>query len=295
MMDPMLERDQSATSPPAPAETSAASASSADDPPVVEVANPGGRAPVLLLCDHAGRRIPAWLEGLGLPAQELERHIAFDIGAAEVTRGLARLLDAPAVLCHASRLVIDPNRLPGDPASIPAVSDGTVVPGNQELGPEEVRRRRAYGFVPYHRTVARQIARLRRRHGVPALVSLHSFSPSLGGVARPWAIAVLWDEDTRLAAPVLAGLRRDRSLAVGANEPYSGRFPIGYSIPFHAARSGLPHVTFELRQDLIARAEDAALWAARLAGVLREPLSDRKLYRHHPAERTPACRSPHRP
>jgi predicted N-formylglutamate amidohydrolase len=290
----MLEREQSAASPPALADTSAASAASADDPTVVEVANPGGRAPVLLLCDHAGRRIPAWLEGLGLPAPELERRIAFDIGAAAVTRGLAMLLDAPAVLGHASRLVLDPNRLPGDPASIPGISDGTLVPGNQELGPEVVRRRRAYRFVPY-RAVARQIARLRRRHGVPPLISLHGFGPSLGGVARPWAVAVLWDEDTRLAAPVLAGLRRNPTLAVGANEPYSGRFPIASSVPFHAARSGLPHVTFELRQDLIARAKDAALWAARLAGVLREPLSDRKLYRHHPAEPAPACRSPHRP
>ena len=291
----MLDQPRSPTSPPAQAATPAGGAGPAEDQPAVELVNPEGRAPVLLLCDHAGRRIPPWLEGLGLPGHELERHIAFDIGAAEVTRGLARLLDAPAVLCHVSRLVIDPNRLPGDPASIPAVSDGTVVPGNQELGPAEVRRRRAYAFMPYHRTVARQIARLRRLHGVPALISLHSFSPSLGRVARPWAVAVLWDEDTRLAAPVLAGLRRDPALAVGANEPYSGRFPIGYSIPFHAARGGLPHVTFELRQDLIADPEDAAAWAARLAGVLREPLSDRKLYRHHPAERAPACRSPHRP
>ena len=144
IVDPMLEREQSATSPPALADTRAASAASADDPTVVEVANPGGRAPVLLLCDHAGRRIPAWLEGLGLPAQELERHIAFDIGAAEVTRGLAMLLDAPAVLCHVSRLVIDPNRLPGDPASIPALSDGTVVPGQ----PGARRRRRSAGGAP---------------------------------------------------------------------------------------------------------------------------------------------------
>jgi predicted N-formylglutamate amidohydrolase len=261
----------------------------------VEAFNVEGSARVLVLCDHAGRWIPPELDNLGLPEPEIRRHIGWDIGSADVTRRLARLLDAPAVLCHVSRLVIDPNRLPGDPASIPALSDGTVVPANLELAPEEVRRRRAYGFVPYHRTVARQIARLRRRHGVPALISLHSFSPSLGGAARPRAVAVLWDEDNRLAAPVLARLRRDPALAVGANEPYSGRFPIGYSVPFHAARSGLPHVTFELRQDLIADPEDAAAWAARRAGVLREPLSDRKLYRHHPAERAPPCRSPHRP
>ena len=291
----MLERERSATSP-ALAGTSAAGPAESDGQPVVEIANPGGGAPLILLCDHAGRRIPAWLGDLGLPADELERHIAFDVGAAAVTRELARLLDAPALLCHLSRLVIDPNRLPGDPSSIPALSDGTVVPGNQDLSPAEVRRRLAYGFVPYHRTISRQIARLRRRHGIPALISIHSFTPQLGGMQRPWQAAVLWDGDARLAAPVLAALRRDPALAVGDNEPYSGRFPIGYSVPFHAARNGLPHVTFELRQDLIAEPEDAAAWAARLAGVLREPLADPKLYRRYQElNATPACRSPHRP
>ena len=266
---------------PAPAATPAGSIAAPDDRPLVEIANPAGRAPLLLLCDHAGRRIPAWLGDLGLPALELERHIAFDIGAADVTRRLARLLDAPAVLAHVSRLVVDPNRLPGDPSSIPALSDGTLIPGNQGLSPDEIRRRLAYAFVPYHRAVARQIAGLRRRHGIPAIVSIHSFTPLMGGVERAWDIAVLWDQDLRLAAPVLAELRRDPALAVGDNEPYSGRYPLGYTIPFHARRTGLPHVTFELRQDLIATRARAEAWALRLAEALREPLSDRKLYRRY--------------
>ena len=244
----------------------------------VELFNIQGGAPVLVLCDHAGRWVPPELESLGLPAQELARHIGWDIGSADVARRLARLLDAPAVLCHVSRLVIDANRKPGDPSSIPQVSDGTLVPGNQDLRPEQVRWRRARFFIPYHRAVARQIARLRRRHGVPAIVSVHSFTPRLADARRPWEVAVLWDTDARLAAPVLDALRRDRALRVGDNEPYSGRFPVGYSIPFHAARPRLPHVTFELRQDLIDTRETAAAWAERLAGVLREPLSDRKLY-----------------
>ena len=244
----------------------------------VELFNIQGGAPVLVLCDHAGRWVPPELESLGLPAQELARHIGWDIGSADVARRLARLLDAPAVLCHVSRLVVDPNRKPGDPSSIPRVSDGTLVPGNQDLRPEQVRWRLSRFFVPYHRAVARQIARLRRRHGVPAIVSVHSFTPRLADARRPWEVAVLWDTDARLAAPVLDALRRDRALRVGDNEPYSGRFPVGYSIPFHAARPRLPHVTFELRQDLIDTRETAAAWAERLAGVLREPLSDRKLY-----------------
>jgi predicted N-formylglutamate amidohydrolase len=244
---------------------------------VVEAFNLQGRAPVLVLCDHAGRRIPPELDNLGLPPMETARHIGWDIGSADVTRHLAMLLDAPAVLCHVSRLVIDPNRKPGDPSSIPAISDGTLVPANQDLSPEQVRWRLRRFFSPYHRAVARQIARLRRR-GVPAIVSMHSFTPRMGHTWRPWHAAVLWDTDPRLAAPVLEGLRREPDLHVGDNEPYSGRFPVGYSIPFHAARPRLPHVTFEVRQDLIDTRETAEAWAERLARVLREPLSDRKLY-----------------
>jgi predicted N-formylglutamate amidohydrolase len=250
---------------------------------VAAVCNVEGPAPVLLLCDHAGRWVPPELDDLGLPPQELSRHIGWDIGAADVTRHLARLLEAPAVLCHVSRLVIDPNRKPGDPSSIPTISDGTFVPGNQDLSVDEVRRRVWRFFVPYHRAVAREIARLRRRHGVPAVVSIHSFTPRMAHAHswRPWHVAVLWDCDQRLAAPALAGLRRDPELRVGDNEPYSGRFPVGYSIPFHAVRPRLPHVSFELRQDLIDTPGTAAAWAERLAGVLRPPLSDRKLYALH--------------
>lgn len=244
----------------------------------VEIFNVAGSAPILLLCDHAGRWIPPELDGLGLPPAEIARHIGWDIGAADVTRHLARLLDAPAVLCHVSRLVIDPNREPGDPSSIPVISDGTLVPGNQDLSPEQARWRLQRFFIPYHRTVARQIARLRRRHGVPVVISMHSFTPRLGGMWRPWHVAVLWDKDRRLSAAALDGLRRERNLQVGDNEPYSGRFPVGYSIPFHAARPRLPHVTFEIRQDLIDDRARAEAWAERLARVLREPLSDRKLY-----------------
>jgi predicted N-formylglutamate amidohydrolase len=244
----------------------------------IETFNVSGGAAALLLCDHAGRWVPPELEGLGLPEPELARHIGWDIGSADVTRGLARLLDAPAVLCHVSRLVIDANRKPGDPSSIPKVSDGTLVLGNRDLGPEQARWRLWRFFVPYHRAIARWIARLRRRHGVPVIISVHSFTPRLADVWRPWEVAVLWDRDARLAAPVLDALRRDPTLCIGDNEPYSGRFPVGYSVPFHAARPGLPHVTFELRQDLIATPEMAQACAERLAGVLREPLSDRKLY-----------------
>jgi predicted N-formylglutamate amidohydrolase len=246
---------------------------------LVELFHMAGRAPCLVLCDHAGRWVPRDLGGLGLPEHELRRHIGWDIGAADVVRSLALLLDAPAVLCHTSRLVIDPNRRPGSPGSIPEISDGTSVPGNRGIDGAEAQGRLRRYFIPYHRAIAREIAWLRRRDGAPAIISVHGFTPIMQHSWRPWEVAVLWDEDDRLAAPALAGLRRDRSLRVGDNEPYSGRYPVGYTIPFHARRPGLPHVTFELRQDLIDTQERARAWAERLAAVLRGPLRDPCLYR----------------
>lgn len=245
----------------------------------VEVNNPGGRAPVLMICDHAGRRIPGWLGDLGLPERERIRHIAWDPGAAAIARELAKRLDAPLVLCHASRLVIDPNRKPGEPTSIPRVSDGTVIPANQHVSADERRRRYRFSFLPYQRTVARMLTRLRRRVPFPAIVSVHTCTDVMGGLWRPWHVGVLFNQDQRLARPVLDALRRDRALTVGANQPYSGRIHNGYTIPFHAERNRLAHVTFEVRQDLLKSDEQARAWGERLAAALAGPLADPALYR----------------
>ncbi|MEZ5932590.1 MAG: N-formylglutamate amidohydrolase [Alphaproteobacteria bacterium] len=246
----------------------------------IEIFNAEGRAPVLLLSDHSGCTIPSYLKNLGLPEEERRRHIAWDIGATDMTRRLAKRLDAPAVLNHISRLVIDPNRLPGSPTSIPAVADGTVVPGNQNLTQEEQQRRIRLSFVPYHRAISQQIAKLRRGGAVPAIIAMHSFTPAMQREWRPWEAAVLWStQDDRLARPVLERLRDYPDLCIGANQPYSGDHPDGYSLQFHALRTGFPNVAFEVRQDLIGTRDEAEAWADRLYEVLQQPLSDPTLYR----------------
>lgn len=250
----------------------------------VEIINPGGQAPVLLICDHAGRRIPGWLGDLGLPERERARHIGWDPGAADMTRVLAKRLDAPAVLCHVSRLVIDPNRKPGEPTSIPRVSDGTVIPANQHVSADDRRRRYRLSFLPYQRTVARMLARLRARVRHPAIVSVHTCTDVMGGLWRPWHVGVLFNHDQRLALPVLDALRRDRALLVGANQPYSGRIHNGYTVPFHAERTRLPHVTFEVRQDLLRTDEQTRSWGDRLAEALALPLAESTLYRAYEPE-----------
>jgi len=251
----------------------------ADDPPPVQHWREEGAAPVLLTCDHASNLVPRALGGLGLGEAEMRQHIAWDIGAANVTRRLAARLDAPAILAGFSRLVIDCNRDPDDRSSIPETSDGVPIPGNRGLSPAARAARRTEIFAPYHAAVARAIETRHERGTAPALVSIHSFTPVMAGRARPWHVGVLWDSDARIPGPLLAALRADPALVVGDNEPYSAREPQGYTVRHHAVARGLPHVAIELRQDLVADEAGAARWADILAAALAPILARADLYR----------------
>ena len=249
------------------------------EPPAVETVNAEGRAAFLLVCDHASRRVPLTLDNLGLDDALIQRHIAWDIGGAEVARGLARHFDAPLCATGYSRLVIDCNRALDDPSSIPEISDGIAVPGNRALAPGEVERRREALFRPYHRAVAAALARFRERGQVPGLVSIHSFTPVFDGVERPWHVGILWDQDPRIAVPLIEALGRQAGLVVGDNQPYSAREPRGYTVTAHAQSQGYRHVAIEIRQDLIDTHHGAAEWTARLAQALAPILADPAIYR----------------
>jgi len=238
------------------------------DPPPFERLNPDGNASVLLICDHASNVIPAAMDNLGLDPSLLKEHIAWDIGAAEVTRRLSDKLNAQAVLAGYSRLVIDNNRQPGDPSSIPATSDETAVPGNRNLEETDQIARTDSFFWPYHHAVADGLAHLWRTGTPPALLSVHSFTPSFGGEDRPWHIGVLWNRDPRMAEPLIHELRkRPEGFPVGDNQPYSGKL-LAYSLDFHAGAAGLPHCAVEIRQDLLASDQDCENWATVLAETL---------------------------
>jgi predicted N-formylglutamate amidohydrolase len=237
-----------------------------------ESVNPDGRAPILLLCDHASNVVPAAVGGgsLGLPQAEMARHIAYDLGARGVTLALAELLDAPAVLSCFSRLVIDPNRGEDDPTLVMRLYDGTIVPANRHVTPEEVRRRLVAYHRPYHTAITARIDAMEASGRMPRLVSIHSFTPRLKGrTPRPWQVGVLWHHDGRLALPLLARLRAEPDLCVGDNQPYSGQLE-GDTLSRHGTGRSLPHVLIELRHDGIEPEAGQRLWAARLAPMLAE-------------------------
>lgn len=249
-----------------------------DEPAPFSFARLAGEAPLVLTCDHASNYLPRALAGLGVERAELARHIAWDIGAAEVTRRLAVLLDAPAVLSGFSRLVIDANRRLGAGNSMPSESDGTAVPGNRDLAPAARQLRVDCLFKPYHAAVARLIEARLASGTFPALLLVHSFTPVMAGFERPWQVGILWDRDPRLAVPLIRALR-GKGLTVGDNEPYSGASPVDYSLHAHAEARRLPCALVEIRQDLIDTAQGAARWAKILADALRPLLEDPAVFR----------------
>jgi predicted N-formylglutamate amidohydrolase len=241
-----------------------------DEPSPVHEANAAGSSPFLLVCDHFGRLIPRRLGDLGVPSAELTRHIAWDIGIAGVAEVLSGQLDAHLIAQRYSRLVIDCNRPPVVPSSIPRLSEATLIPGNEGLEPAAVAARRAAIFQPYHARISEVIER-RQRDGVPTvLVSLHSFTPSYAGVARPWHVGTLYHRDTRLPPLLLRQLRQERDLVIGDNQPYAVSDLTDYSIPVHGEARGLINSGIEIRQDLIADAAGQRQWADRLARIFGE-------------------------
>jgi predicted N-formylglutamate amidohydrolase len=251
----------------------------AADPAPFTLINADGRADILLICDHAARAVPEALRRLGLDEATLARHIGWDIGAAAVTVALAERLGAPAVLSGYSRLVIDCNRTLDDPTSIPTISDGVPIPGNQELSAAEKQARAEACFWPYQRAIGAWLDRAAGLGVAPAVISIHSFTPHLQGLDRPWHIGVLWDSDPRIPLPLIAGLAGLPDLVIGDNQPYSGRDPEGFTLEHHAVPRGLPHVLIELRQDAIATAAGAQLYADHLEAALKPILADPELYR----------------
>lgn len=233
----------------------------------VHFLRPKAPASIILVADHAARAIPPELGVLGLPPETFARHIAYDIGVAELAEALSAKLDAPAVLAGFSRLVIDPNRGVDDPTLVMRLSDGDIIPGNAKVDEAEVSRRTATYYQPYHQAIDAALDGVVASGRTPFLVSLHSFTPNWRGFKRPWHCAVLWAGDAPTGLACIAALRAEAGLVVGDNEPYTGALE-GDCMDQHGTKRGVPHVLLETRQDLIATEAGVAEWAERYAKVI---------------------------
>lgn len=243
---------------------------SATDVPVFRVDRAAGGSPYVLTCDHAGRAIPRKLAGLHLTEHDLSTHVAWDLGVADLGRRLSARLDACAILQNYSRLVIDVNRPPDAPDSIPTLSERTRIAANVGLSTADARHRFEEIFQPYHRRIDDELDARRARPS--AVVALHSFTPVYMDERRPWHVGVLYGRDARLGRLVLEGLRRDPTLVVGDNQPYAVSDATDYTILVHGEQRRLPHVELEVRQDLLVSDSGVDVWAERLGRVLEDAI-----------------------
>jgi predicted N-formylglutamate amidohydrolase len=242
----------------------------ADEPPPVLEIGLKGRSNFVIVVDHAGRRIPRCLNDLGLSASQLQRHIAWDIGALGVARQMAEALDAPLIAQNYSRLVIDCNRDPKVATSIPRSSESIEIPGNLELSEADIAVRRSEIFDPYHQRI-RALLDERAAAGRPTiLVAQHSMTNIYHGVQREMHAAVLYNRDRRFAGLMLDRLRREAGLIVADNQPYFVSDETDYTIPRHGEARTLPHVEIEIRQDLVGDDAGQAEWARRIAHALQD-------------------------
>ena len=240
------------------------------DPPPFEMFNRNGATALLLVCDHAGQQVPQALSGLGLNSDIFNLHIAYDIGAGEVARNLSKDLDAPLVLANYSRLLIDLNRPPKHPESIPSVSDDILIPGNRNLDKDAKSTRVQDIFKPYHNAITKALTRILDAGKKPALLSVHSFSPDFGEQPSPWDIGVLWNHDPRIALPLIE-LLTAKGLNVGDNLPYSGH-DLAYTVDRHSSPAELPSCAVEINQSQLRDEIGIKRWTIILGNTLTEVL-----------------------
>lgn len=252
------------------------------DPAPFRIENRKGKAQCVIVCDHASNRIPSALGTLGLTKAQREMHIAWDPGTEHIGRFLSEKLDAPAYFATYSRIVVDVNRGANSPECMREVYDHVVVPGNQKLSRSAKKQRVDEIFNPYHKNLAGLIAGFRKKKRIPAIVSVHSFTPEMDGYKRPWHVGVLWNKEDDIALQLIANLRQQNpGMIVGENEPYSLKAEnlSKNTIGTHAESTGLPYVIVEFRQDLVKTKRDALKWGKIFLDALAPILADPDTYR----------------
>lgn len=236
------------------------------------VENHDARGDVLLVCEHASEKIPSVFGTLGLSADVLASHIAWDPGALGVARMLSGNLDATLVYQQYSRLIYDCNRPPESPAAMPVTSEIYDIPGNRDLTEADRFARTSAIYVPFHDRVSSLIAERQLAGRRSIIVTVHSFTPIFHGVFRDVHIGILHDSDSRLADAML-GAVKETGFNVQRNEPYGPEDGVTHTLKLHALPDGLLNVMIEIRNDLIQNEDGQRVAADLLTGLLRDALA----------------------
>lgn len=233
-----------------------------------EIQNPGGSAPYVFMVEHARNYIPPHLKNLGVSPEDLQKHVAYDIGIEGVTHKLSDLLNVPTIYCTHSRLIIDANRSSDHAQFILTESDGIAIPGNIGLHDAEKQARIDGIFKPFHEAAHGMIAEAMAINPQRFLIGMHSCTDRLqGGAYREWPIGLstYGDDDVMRA---FAKPFEEMGMAVGFHKPYDVRNYSGVSLDMHGRQAGRPHLLVEIRQDLIRDEAGQERWAEIMAKAL---------------------------
>jgi len=242
----------------------------ASDPPPFSSENVAGTSPFVIVCEHAGRRLPASLGTLGMADEHLARHFMWDIGALELARAIAARLDAPLALQRYSRMICDCNRHWKAESFIPEQGEGIPVPANIDITEAEREQRRAEIWQPFQDGVEAMLDRRAMDDQQTLFVTIHSFTPVFFGVERKMEYGVLFDRNDSLSPALLEVLRARHGDKALANEPYSMSRDTDYTVPVHGEDRGLDSVEIEVRNDLLSSPEEIEARADDLASALRD-------------------------
>lgn len=235
-----------------------------------DVSAPVEGAEILILCEHASNRVPDPLQDLGLSAEALESHVAWDPGALGVARALRGHLSAVLIAGTVSRLVYDCNRPPEAESAIPARSEIYDIPGNVGLSAAQRRARVENVYDPFVGAVQAVIGA--HEATLDLMVTIHSFTPVFHGTHRAVELGVLHGRDARFARAMMARLPVDSPYDTRLNEPYSAKDGVAHSLDLHGAPNGLLNVMIEIRNDLIQTEAAQGAMAAYLARWITDTL-----------------------
>ena len=246
--------------------------SRADGAPVT-IENAKGRSALLIVCEHASRKLPASLGTLGLSAEALDAHIAWDPGALAVARRMSSLLDATLIFQNFSRLAYDCNRPPEAADAMPEVSEIFEIPGNRGMSSAERQARVDEIYRPFQQALAQTIKERSDAGGDTVIVTVHSFTPVYKGVSRQVEVGILHDRDMRMADQMLAFAGQEQRFIMGRNQPYGPEDGVTHTLNEHGLANGLMNVMIEVRNDLIRDETGQGVMAGFLAGLISESLT----------------------
>ena len=250
---------------------------------MINTLNENKQSNFLIICDHASNKIPSEYKNLGLSSDILSTHIAYDIGVEELAINIAEKLECPLVMSNFSRLLIDTNRGIDDPTLIMKVSDGKIIEGNKNISflneCEEKKKRINNYYNTYHNKISEIIDRSLKKNMFPAIISIHSFTPSFGGNKRSTELGILWDSDNRLPDIFFSYLNKNhKDIIVGNNKPYTGRMK-NDTLYRHGTKQGLANILIEIRQDLIIDSAKQKEFSKLIAEPLLENKSNVHLFK----------------